>query len=98
MQPGLGAMQVLRVPEAYLATHTSLRAEFTNASHWPKHLLLQYDWEDLEPIHAQAGLYVLFTAGEPSVLSAHSWPGVADSSASLHLTVLSQQLGQLGAS
>ena len=51
------------MPESWAATHPTLRAEYVNASHWPKHLLVQYDWQDLEPIHAQAGLYVLFIAG-----------------------------------
>ena len=62
------------MPEEYLATHTTLRAEYHNTSHWPKHLLLQYDWQDLEPIHAQAGLYVLFIGGASweSVCGAHA--------------------------
>ena len=56
--------QMVGVPEHYLATHHALLEDFANATQWPKHLLIQYSWQELEPLHTQAGLYVLFITGE----------------------------------
>ena len=60
--------QAVEVPEQYLATHHVLVEDFSNATSWPKHLLIQYTWHQLEPMHAQAGLYALFVTG-----GHHSW-------------------------
>ncbi|KAK9805044.1 hypothetical protein WJX73_006255 [Symbiochloris irregularis] len=55
--------EVAAVPQQYLITHHALITEFSNASHWPKHLLLDFKWRHEEPINADAGLYILFIAG-----------------------------------
>ena len=64
--------QMVDVPEHYLATHHVLLEDFANVTQWPKHLLIQYSWQELEPLHAQAGLYVLFITGE----AVAAWPPV----------------------
>ncbi|KAK9811472.1 hypothetical protein WJX72_004453 [[Myrmecia] bisecta] len=55
--------KVLPVPLAFLAMHQELVDEFHNATHWPKHLLVQYRWTQAGMVEVTRGLYLLFTAG-----------------------------------
>jgi hypothetical protein len=51
----------LPVPE--LMRHAVLAAQWMNASHWPKPLLVQYRWVQGEEVHTDRGLLVIFAAG-----------------------------------
>ena len=51
--------------KAYLYAHHQLLDEFKNATHWPKHLLVQYSWEAEQEVDALSGLYVVFAVCEP---------------------------------
>ena len=61
MRPG----QVRQVSKAYLYAHHQLLDEFRNATHWPKHLLVQYAWQVEQEVDALPGLYVVFAVCEP---------------------------------
>jgi hypothetical protein len=39
--------------------------EFRNATHWPKHLLVQNSWQEEQEVDALGGLYVVFAICEP---------------------------------
>jgi hypothetical protein len=58
-------LQVLPVPPAYLYAHHQLLQEFRNASHWPKHLLIQYSFRLAPSEDALSGLYVTFVLCAP---------------------------------
>ena len=47
----------------YLHQHQAMIAEFKNASHWPKHLLVRYRFKTENDVDLDRGLYVLFIAG-----------------------------------
>ena len=57
--------QVRQVSKAYLYAHHQLLDEFRNATHWPKHLLVQYAWQVEQEVDALSGLYVVFAVCEP---------------------------------
>ena len=52
------------MPPAYLQQHALLVEEFRNSTHWPKHLLVRYQWVNASPVEALKGLYVVSGAGE----------------------------------
>jgi hypothetical protein len=52
------------VPTDYLLAHHQLLQEFSNASFWPKHVLVEYTWEHSPIVNAMGGLYLLFTTGK----------------------------------
>lgn len=60
------------VPPAYLYAHHQLLEEFRNASHWPKHLLIQYSFALAPTVDALAGLYVVFILCERTTPTAHA--------------------------
>ena len=64
-------MQVRQVPQAYLYAHHQLLDEFRNATHWPKHLLVQYSWQVEQEVDALSGLYVVFAICEFSLTNLH---------------------------
>lgn len=49
------------LPDAYLHMHQQLQAEWRNASAWPKHLLVEYTWQERHEVNAIPGLYVLIS-------------------------------------
>ena len=51
--------------QSYLYQHHQLMDEFRNATHWPKHLLVQYSWQVEQEVDALGGLYVVFAICEP---------------------------------
>ena len=51
--------------KAYLYAHHQLLDEFRNATHWPKHLLVQYAWQVEQEVDALSGLYMVFAVCEP---------------------------------
>eukprot|EP00891_Asterochloris_glomerata_P007610 jgi/Astpho2/7610/e_gw1.00115.120.1_t len=55
--------KVVLVPPAYLQQHALLVEEFRNSTHWPKHLLVRYQWVNVSPVEALKGLYVVSGAG-----------------------------------
>jgi len=55
-----GVVQVHQVSQNYLYAHHQLLDEFRNATHWPKHLLVQYSWQAEQEVDALSGLYVVF--------------------------------------
>ncbi len=59
-------MQVHQVSQAYLYAHHQLLDEFRNATHWPKHLLVQYSWQAEQEVDALSGLYVVFAVCKSS--------------------------------
>ena len=69
--PHLLALQVVQVPPAYLYAHHQLLDEFRNATHWPKHLLIQYSFALAPTVDALAGLYVVFILCAASCLCVH---------------------------
>ncbi|MEW5302798.1 MAG: hypothetical protein WDW36_005545 [Sanguina aurantia] len=50
-------------PAHYKAAHEVLVAEFRNASHWPKHVLVHYSFDTRNDVDLDRGLYVLFAIG-----------------------------------
>lgn len=64
MYPLLGAhVQVKQLPEEDRRHHAGLVAEFANATHWPKHLLVHYRWQVQHEVDEDRGLTLLFAAG-----------------------------------
>ena len=51
--------------EQVTALHAELVQEWSNESHWPKHLLVQYRWHEDADVDATAGVYVLLGFGAP---------------------------------
>lgn len=51
------------MPEHYLEQHKILTEEWGNATRWPKHLLLEYQWREEHEVNAVPGMYVLFATG-----------------------------------
>lgn len=43
--------------------HAVLVREFVNATHWPKHLLVNYRWRTQHEEDEEGGLLVLFSGG-----------------------------------
>jgi len=52
--------EVVEVPDHYAAHHATLVEEWSNATHWPKHLLVDFKWEEAHEVDAVPGMYVLF--------------------------------------
>ncbi len=63
---GCDDVQVHQVSQAYLYAHHQLLDEFRNATHWPKHLLVQYSWQAEQEVDALSGLYVVFAVCKSS--------------------------------
>ena len=61
---GQATMQVHQVSKGYLYAHHQLLDEFRNATHWPKHLLVQYSWQAEQEVDALSALYVVFAVCE----------------------------------
>lgn len=59
--------QVLPLPDELLIAHATLYQEHQNITHWPKHVLVHYHFEDEGDIDFNNGLYVLLTSCECSV-------------------------------
>lgn len=55
--------EVVPVNLEYLREHHQVLREFTNATLWPKHLLVHYTWKHRNPINTNAGLYLIFIMG-----------------------------------
>lgn len=68
--------------QSYLYQHYQLMEEFRNATHWPKHLLVQYSWQVEQEVDALGGLYVVFAICEPLLCPSSS------AGRSLHLDAL----------
>lgn len=49
------------LPPAYLAKHPRLTEEYTDAKLWPKHVLIEYRWEQYADVDAGSGLFVLLS-------------------------------------
>ncbi|GBF98857.1 hypothetical protein Rsub_11461 [Raphidocelis subcapitata] len=56
-------VEVVPLPDEFLLSHADLYAAFTNASHWPKHVLVHYEWRAAPEAAADAGLFVMLAAG-----------------------------------
>uniref|UniRef100_A0A7S0X0S9 Transmembrane 9 superfamily member n=1 Tax=Chlamydomonas leiostraca TaxID=1034604 RepID=A0A7S0X0S9_9CHLO len=54
--------KVLPAPVHYQHAHAHLVEEWRNASEWPKHLLVRYEWVTENDVDLDRGLYVLFGA------------------------------------
>lgn len=52
-----------RLPETYMSIHPGLVEEYKNRSHWPKHVLVKYEWESYDDVDAERGLLVLLYGG-----------------------------------
>ncbi|GMH35844.1 hypothetical protein BSKO_03712 [Bryopsis sp. KO-2023] len=52
-----------RLPKDYLGAHERLVEEYANATHWPKHVMIKYTWENLDQVDADRGLMVLLYGG-----------------------------------
>lgn len=63
-----------QVSQAYLYAHHQLLDEFRNATHWPKHLLVQYSWQVEQEVDALSGLYVVFAVCESTLTRLNSQP------------------------
>ncbi|KAK9826276.1 hypothetical protein WJX74_005195 [Apatococcus lobatus] len=55
--------QVLHLPREYQRSHGLVVSEFQNASHWPKHLLVRYRWDERSSINDSLPLYISFLFG-----------------------------------
>ena len=55
--------KVVPVPEIVQIMHRSVVEEFGNESHWPKHVLVRYQWTEEVEVDATAGAYVLLGFG-----------------------------------
>lgn len=60
--------EVLPVPDQYVKHHTALVEEWANATHWPKHLLVEYKWHEDQAVDAVPGMYLLFAAALSAAL------------------------------
>ena len=63
-----GALANVRVatrplPPSFLVLHKELVAEFSNSSHWPKHVLVHYRWRDSSQTDEHGGLYSFLLLG-----------------------------------
>lgn len=56
--------QVMPLPDDWLVHHAALYDEYHNATHWPKHVLVHYEFERESDIDFDLGLYVLLIFGE----------------------------------
>eukprot|EP00210_Caulerpa_lentillifera_P004612 g4398.t1 len=52
-----------RLPEQYMSSHPELVKEYKDHSHWPKHILVKYQWESYDEVDAERGLLVLLYGG-----------------------------------
>ena len=52
------------LPDEFLLSHSDMFDDFANATHWPKHVLLHYDWRTSADVQFDNGLYVMLAAGE----------------------------------
>ena len=49
--------------------HGRLAADFANATHWPKHLMVHYSWESRHETDVTRGLTVMFAAGGAAMIA-----------------------------
>lgn len=62
------AAEVVDAPAHYKDLHPLLATELKNVTHWPKHVLLRYEWITENDVDLDRGLYVLFAIGIAAVL------------------------------
>lgn len=48
------------MPQEYIDKHTDVVIQYHNSSHWPKHILVRYNWVEYAEVDVTAGLLVLF--------------------------------------
>lgn len=51
------------LPDEFLLSHSDMYDDFANATHWPKHVLLHYDWRTAGDVQFDNGLYVMLAMG-----------------------------------
>lgn len=68
--------EVAPLPDDLLLAHADLYDEFRNASHWPKHVLLRYEFEAAPAAALDAGLCVVVAAGARACVRACGLRGV----------------------
>lgn len=74
---------------SYQHAHPHAVAEFRNATHWPKHLLVRYSWDTHNDVDLDRGLYVLFGAGGP-------WGWAPGAGGSVSWGIMSMRIGAGG--
>eukprot|EP00271_Cylindrocystis_brebissonii_P005075 TRINITY_DN17015_c0_g1_i1.p1 TRINITY_DN17015_c0_g1~~TRINITY_DN17015_c0_g1_i1.p1 ORF type:complete len:229 (-),score=43.51 TRINITY_DN17015_c0_g1_i1:1396-2082(-) len=55
--------KVVSMPDEFIERHVSVAEHFHNVTHWPKHILIRYRWEEEAEVDVTAGLFVLFGTG-----------------------------------
>jgi hypothetical protein len=53
------------MPASFLQLHQELVAEFNNATVWPKHALVLYQWQEEARVDVAAGLIIVLVLGAP---------------------------------
>jgi len=54
---------VIPLPDEFLLSDSDMYDEFSNTTHWPKHILLHYAWRSQPDVSLQPGLYVMLSVG-----------------------------------
>lgn len=55
--------KVENMPHKYVVQHEAVMKHYWDVQRWPKHILVQYQWEEKSSIDVETGLYVLFGSG-----------------------------------
>ncbi|KAI8477189.1 MAG: hypothetical protein J3K34DRAFT_515867 [Monoraphidium minutum] len=56
-------VEVIPLPDEFLLSHSDMFDDFANATHWPKHVLLHYDWRSGADAQFDSGLLVMLVMG-----------------------------------
>lgn len=59
------SVQVGSLQPRYLKRHVTLVEEWKDATKWPKHLVVEYEWERLQDENVEGGVFVLLTSCAP---------------------------------
>lgn len=52
------------LPDEFLLQHSDLYDDYANATKWPKHVLVHYEFESAPAESIDSGLYVVTATGE----------------------------------
>ena len=70
------SVEVGSLQPRYLKRHVNLVEEWKDSSKWPKHLLVEYEWDRYQDENVEGGVFVLLTTCAPP-LERSCWLHVA---------------------
>lgn len=67
------ATSITELEGAFLKRHLRLVSEFDDPNAWPKHLVVEYVWEQYADTDAEMGLFLVLCTGAPPPAAPAHW-------------------------